>query len=600
MANFKKIRIINLLILIITLLIITSCRNSKSNVIESSNVNLNEEVKTSTIANENWFKDNLHEVVNYATYTSMVVRGDGKIITKAMDPRLEEVGITRDISGHEYSSFAYKNFHGDFIKITTVSEAEMDSYSYKEPSIKTIVYDKDGKEVGLEFDNLTTLYSTDELIIYAEPNKQYGKGKLEVYNVNTREKSYLSYPFISILNGKFILYTDAYSDDENEPQEILIVDDKLNEMKKIRGYSLYSVIDEVGFSGLSIIRREKDENGDFKRYYNYLDENFEKILDEDVEATSVKDKYPIVTITSNDKIYDFNIKTKEMIGEYKTKDELKNQNSFQYDYEKYDLVNSKIKDLDNYDYVNTFISGDKVLFFAYEENDYDNYLKRPCDIYNEKLEKLLEVTDMTNYWNDAGYIFVNYDTVYDIDLNVIKIFDSKGYLEMHNKFDKVFFTNNSDTNFKSKDKFEVYDKDFNILYDNVKNVNFYTYNDYIVLTDKDGTKFIDKDLNVTKLINRELDINGWYNDSLKYNSFTDLSIDRMGIIDDNYNIVVDKIKTIGALKEEYFIYQNGFNYGFMDYEGNPILTFSIFDTMTEDSVREDFELDYVEDYADYD
>jgi hypothetical protein len=117
------------------------------------------------------------------------------------------------------------------------------------------------------------------------------------------------------------------------------------------------------------------------------------------------------------------------------------------------------------------------------------------------------------------------------------------------------------------------------------------------LTFENDTVFLDKDLNPARVIEgRTLDIRGWYSDTTDYKVFNDLANDRMGIIDKNFNIVIDNMKYIESLNDNYFIYQNGFKYGFMDYEGNPILTFSIFDTMREDAVEKDFAGEFVTEY----
>ena len=88
-------------------------------------------------------------------------------------------------------------------------------------------------------------------------------------------------------------------------------------------------------------------------------------------------------------------------------------------------------------------------------------------------------------------------------------------------------------------------------------------------------------------------INHWYND-VKYYNFKDLDTNRAGVMDPDFNILVDGLKSATYLQEKYFTYLNGFKYGLMDYEGNVLLSYSIFDTMSEDSVRDDYKIKYVE------
>lgn len=126
-----------------------------------------------------------------------------------------------------------------------------------------------------------------------------------------------------------------------------------------------------------------------------------------------------------------------------------------------------------------------------------------------------------------------------------------------------------------------------------------TYDDYILLADKDNTMLLDKDSNLKTIFEgRCIDIKSWY-DNIGYKVFVDIKNDRMGIVDDKFNITVDNLKVIESLKEKYFTFQNGFKYGLMDYDGNPILTYSIFDTMMEDSAGKDFDGNFVYEYEEY-
>ena len=128
----------------------------------------------------------------------------------------------------------------------------------------------------------------------------------------------------------------------------------------------------------------------------------------------------------------------------------------------------------------------------------------------------------------------------------------------------------------------------------IENAQFDTYDDYIVIVDKDCTKIIDKSLNIVKTLDRKLEIKNWYDNKTNYRDFTDLETKRMGLIDENFNYKIDNLKYVGYKEEKYFNYQNGFEYGLMDFEGRPILKYSIFDSMTEDSNGEDYKGKFIE------
>ena len=165
------------------------------------------------------------------------------------------------------------------------------------------------------------------------------------------------------------------------------------------------------------------------------------------------------------------------------------------------------------------------------------------------------------------------------------------YLSRSDKFGKSFFIERFDirdqyenNNIDSIKPFKIYDKDFNVLYDNVIKVYEYTLDDYFVVVDKENTKFIavdnDGKLYVKKVIDRPLDVSNWYSESNK-NAFMDLKTGHFGILDEVLNIKVDDLKNAIDLKKDYFTYEKGFSFGLMDYEGNIINKYSIFNTMGE-------------------
>lgn len=160
-----------------------------------------------------------------------------------------------------------------------------------------------------------------------------------------------------------------------------------------------------------------------------------------------------------------------------------------------------------------------------------------------------------------------------------------------------YFLNGTGVDYSKRKDFELYDENFNLLFDHIDSLDSFVYDDYFVMTRGGNTYFVDKDLNIVKEIpGRAISVNGWYRDDVPYRPFVDLDTNREGIIDSNLQFLVDNLKNVSGLKEKYFIYQNGFKYGIMDYEGIPVLTYSIFDTMREDSVERDFDGKFVTEY----
>ena len=266
------------------------------------------------------------------------------------------------------------------------------------------------------------------------------------------------------------------------------------------------------------------------------------------------------------------------------------------------IKEENIKDGEQKYYDVTEIEHDgKVLYLAHlDSNNRGMFDHDPIDVYNEDGEKIGEFDDLSNYYREQGYLFVNHDTVYNINMQVVRVLKEKRNTERVEKFGKVFFYDRTGLDYSSVKPFTLYNELFEPVYENLEKIETDTYDDYIVIIDSEGTKLLDKDLNVVRTFDRKIDIKSWYDNTNGFKAFEDVDTERMGIIDKDYNIVVDKLKQVGMLEEKYFSYQNGFEYGLMDYEGRPILKYSIFDTMTEDSVGKDYRGEYVIKYDDYD
>lgn len=585
-----------LAVLLLASFFMFSCTNSLIKVEEIQEtkeaVAEKDENTISSIANEEWFKKGYYTIQNDYSHALSIVRGDGTIILREMDPRLESLEIIEDINEGEVN-YLCKIYNGE--KLISVKYGE---YEDKEPSTRTVFYDKNGKEVGLEADSYGAYFSTKDKIFYNTGNN-YNNKKNKRFDVNTKEITDIKYSEIRHLNGKIVFSTNPY--DDKESGEIVVLDENLNEIKKIKGYSIDSIDNKDGFEFATVARLlKKGEKGDkTDRRYNFLDENFEMILDKDFEKRLYTSDIPIVTLVTDGIEYNYNLKTKEKVGEDKTyvedNGQLTEWQLIQNEKEMYDAKARKLKNKEEYDYVDIFLHGNDVLFIARRITDTLVYDEAPCDIYNSELEKLAEVENVSEYYEKEGFLFVNNDTVYNSKWEEVVKFDEKCNISKLTKFGKTMFSDSLDMNYNLRKRFNIYDENFKLTYSNVYAEEDYAYDDYIIITDDEGTKFIDKDLNVVKKLDRKLDIKNWYT-LTKHRMFVDVESGRMGILDGNFDIVVDNKKSVGDLQDKYFTYLNGFKYGLMDYTGKPILSFSIFDTMKEDAKEDDFSGDYVIEY----
>lgn len=567
--------------------------------LSSSNENVVEKASTSKVASDPEFLNGIHEIRNPKTNTQMLVKGDGTVVLKTMEPDIEQIGTIEDIDKNTVN-YVYKSFNGEGLETKTYGSGDTE-YESRELTLRTVFYDRDGKEVGLTANTYGGKYTTKDKIIYSDNDVPYGENGLRIFNVKTRETTVPQYSNLYAFNGNFLMSTDEYGDDNSASEVTLICDEDFKEIKRIDGYSLNGVETRKGVNLVNLSKRVKSDkdNGDYERKYNYLDENYQFIFDEDIDERMWSDTFPILTVRRGDKVFDFDFDKKQIVGEERPYVKEKNDiQRYQEETAKYEETANKIRgDGEKYQYVSVFYHDGTVLYMAHKEINLGMFDDDTCDIYNDKLELIATFNSVDNQYNEEGYIFVNKDTVYNEKLEVVKKFDKKCMIERIKQFDKVFFANSIGDDYSTRRDFELYDVNFNVLFEHINCIEAYSYDDYIVLTFENNTVFLDKDINPAKAIDgRQLDIRGWYSDATDYKVFNDLANDRMGIIDKDFNIVIDNIKYIETLNEKYFTYQNGFKYGFMDYEGIPILSFSIFDTMREDAVEKDFAGEFVTEY----
>ncbi|MBR4315136.1 MAG: hypothetical protein IKP66_09530, partial [Lachnospiraceae bacterium] len=418
----------------------------------------------------------------------------------------------------------------------------------------------------------------------------------KVFNVNTKETTTLPYSNLETFDRNFVMSTDEYGSDEKEVT--IICDENFNELKRIEGYSLNGVETRNNVHLVNLSRRVKNEDGSDGRKYNYLDENYNFIFDEDVDERIYSDTFPVLTVRRGKIAFDYDFDKREKVSEDRPYVEEKtNWEKIQEEQSKYDDSITKIEKSGKYQYVNAFVHNGNVLFLAHKSIDIGMFDDDTCDVYNDKLEMVATFKSLDNTFIQEGYIFANKNTVYNEKLETVKKFDTNCMIEKIEKFDKVFFSNGTATDYSSRTDFELYDVNFNVVLDHIDSIETYAYDDYIVITKEGNTYFLDKDLKVANEIpGRALIIRGWYNIETDYKPFTDASTGRMGVINNDLHIVVDNLKYIDNMTEKFFTYQNGFKYGFMDYDGIPIYTYSVFDTMREDAVEKDFAGEFVTEY----
>lgn len=592
MKNTVKIIKILSFIIISTLFLFSCTKNSKIDT-KVTNENIAEN-KTSKVASDPEFINKIHSIRNPMTNTTMLVKGDGIIVLKTMEPSIEQVEIIEDIDANT-TNYIYKVYSGEGLEKHTYGEGDS-TYESIDMTVRSVFFDKDGKEVGLTTNTYGAKCSTKDKIIYRDNSETYGENDLKVFNVNTKETTTLPYSNLETFDGKFIMSTDEYGNDEKEVT--IICDENFNELKRIEGYSLNGVETRNNVHLVNLSRRVKNEDGSDGRKYNYLDENYNFIFDEDIDERIYGDTFPILTVRRGKIAFDYDFSKREKVSEDRPFVEEKTDwEKIQEEQSKYDDLTRKIEESGEYQYVNAFVHDGNVIFLAHKSIDIGMFDDDTCDVYNDKLEMVATFKSLDNTFIQEGYIFANKNTVYNEKLETVKKFDTNCMIEKIEKFDKVFFSNGTATDYSSRIDFELYDVNFNVVLEHIDSIETYTYDDYIVVTKEGNTYFLDKDLKVANEIpGRALIIRGWYNIETDYKPFTDASTGRMGVINNDLHIVVDNLKYIDNMTEKFFTYQNGFKYGFMDYDGIPIYTYSVFDTMREDAVEKDFAGEFVTEY----
>ena len=534
--------------------------------------------------------EGLHIIRNPENYTQVVIDEEGKIIDSTISSDLESISlINNPLLG--YAEYYYKtDFTAEVKKDNVYSTEDIDEViDGLIPIQKSKLYDKHGNEIKLPIEFSTVEFATDRSIFVRDANVNYydknlvelyqnadgswGADKDAVYENTVRYKE-----FVSDTGKKYInLYFSSEIYDTDDRENIVIVtDDSLIKEREFKGYNLDDIIDLQGKKIPVLVKLVDD-----KLKYNFL--GYDNVS-------------RIVTFVRGDKEFDFSFDTYTTVGDSRVHIEKDEKDPVYELKQKYEDIKDKIVSSNkDYNYASIWYDevNEKIRILAIKDEKYDEVTGYTSDVvvYDEEGKLLGELPKFSACYEECGYFFYNNNTVCDFDLNIIKIFDDEMYLSRTEKFDKSFFIERFDIrdqyenkNIDSIKPFKIYDKDFKVLYENVIKVYEYTLNDYFIVVDKENTKFITADedgkLYVKKVIDRPLDVSNWYSESDR-NAFMDLRTEHFGILDKDLNIKVDNLKNAIDLKKDYFTYELGFNFGLMDYEGNIINKFSIFNTMGE-------------------
>lgn len=589
------------LAMVIVSMVLFGCKQNNLNA--DFNDNQRDTTKKSKLADDLNFKESLHLIKNNVTNTETIVKGDGTIILNGMDGFKDVLGLAKDKRTNEVN-YVYRSIYGEDREIIErIDNYSGEVYSYSEPTIETIYYDNTGKEIGLRAKSYSPNLILGDKIVYSDLNSEYGSN-LYYFDVKTKKTEKTKHNSVYFYADHPIFSTNQYIEKNEINKEILVCDDDFNVIKTIDNYSISGIENasdtEIAVVATTLIKNnekspeELDYGTDYEYKYNCLDTDFNLVFDEPLDSRPIFNDSSVVTVHRGNIEFDFDFKNMKKVGEERAYSGFDNYNDkYQTERRKYDPICDDIKKLDNrYTYVDVRIYKDKVLLFAHHDDSYDeknDIFIDPCDIYSVDKELLLSVKTFNNTYEDAGYIFVDNNKIYDFDLNLIKSFDTELYVDKYDIGGKTYFEDSRNVDYSTREHFNLYDNNMNLLYENLRMAIPYTYDDCLILVFDDKTIIIDKDNNIIKEFDRALDIRNWYDD-VDYKVFTDINTNRMGILDDNDNVIIDGLKYVSGLEKECFTFTNGFKYGLMDYEGKVICSFSIFNTMNEDAKLEDYNI----------
>lgn len=541
-------------------------------------------------------EDGIFDITNPETNASVIVNKDGKILLKSIDPSNENIYRVYDLFTDK-PSFLAKVFSGEEKITKTVKYSKDEEWSYSDPSERVVVYDLDGKEIGIEFSaNYGSLNAVGDKIVCAVDETSI------IYDTKTKEQTKIPYRALTKCGNVALSY--SYSADE---KGIIVFDKDMNEVKRYPDYSyFYSISYED-----TLVHRVRLEVETDKYVYNFLDDNGNLLFDRNVENNIVTiHKDPVADIVIGDSVGKYDFVKKSYVASPSTiskeeKEKLLTEKEDTFQEEKNDNIDKIRQQLSDYEdvyvYNNTYngrhiyiasyngrydittpSDADKMLFseisdkYVLDYNVYDNNLKLVAEKVNNVMTSLCDY----GYFGVGGVIYDFYgEEVLKLDKEVDFIYEKIN--------DKVYFVDRWLPNYEVNPSMTVYDDKFNILYEDIKDFAYMTNNDIVFMTDSASTKIYDKEFNVIKDLG--IKTRTTYNYTDQYYTLADLDTTRELIVDKGGNILVSGLKDITRMDDEYFVYQNGFKYGIMKYNGEVVLSLSIFDTMREDANPRDYD-----------
>lgn len=541
-------------------------------------------------------EDGIFDITNPETNASVIVNKDGKILLKSIDPSNENIYIVYDLFTDKPSYLA-KVFSGEEKVTRTVTYSKDEEWSYSDPSERVVLYDLNGEEIGFEVSKgYGSVSSVGDKIVCAIDDESI------IYDTKTKEQTKI--PFRGLTKCGNVAISYSYNSDDKG----IIVYDK--DMKEVKRYPEYSYYYSISYED-TLIHRVRIEVEEDKYVYNYLDDDGNLLFDRNVENNIVTiNKNPVADIVIGDTIAKYDFVKKSYVASPSTisKDEkekllTEKEDTFQEEKnESIDKIRQQLSDYEDvYVYNNTFegrhiyiasyngryematpSDADKMLFseiadkYVMDYNVYDNNLKLIAEKVNNVMTSLCDY----GYFGVGGVIYDFYgEEVLKLDKEVDFIYEKIN--------DKVYFVDRWLPNYEINPSMTVYDDKFNILYEDIKDFAYMTNNDIVFMTDSASTKIYDKEFNVIKDLG--IKTRTTYNYTDQYYTLADLDTTRELIVDKEGNVLVSGLKDITRMDDEYFVYQNGFKYGVMKYDGEVIVSLSIFDTMKEDANPRDYD-----------
>lgn len=499
-------------------------------------------------------KEGVYIITNPYTRGSKVINEKGEVLLSSSDGDSDNyMTLVTDIETKKPLCIM-KEIIGEK-KITEYYETDEGRQSYDRASTRVEVYDLNGKKLDFDKEGISYInFAFGDNIFY----ENYDINKAYAYNVKTGVEKELGGENCIAVSNKVVSSTYTMM---GKPSKLIIYDKNLNIIKTIENYA-YDY--ELDYKGKKCIRVSTCSTVDGKYRYNYLDENLNLMYDAPVDDDGYGDKNKNQDTLSSDEYEKILAKLQEVSEDIKYFQKM------------------------TYDGVTLYIAD-----YSYEDKNTHEWIYTQR-IFDENLkEKTGDFKTVQRVFDRSGLILVDDDTFLDFNMNVVKKFDRKSTWQEDEKWGKIFLYDSCDENYYSRDDFSLYDRNFNVILSGLKRINIPMIPDYIVAEDKQSTKLYDKDMKVVKDYGRSLEIYGWSDSLSKMHSFVDNTTNLQGIMDGDWNIIIDNLKSVSEMRDTYFTFQKGFRYGLMDYAGNVLIDFSIFDSTSEEKQMVDLtNIDY--------